>query len=119
MNPDMSSDDIRKLSQRSMTKYREEVGSVTRKKRNIVISDKEWEAIQAGAISDSKLQKILDNSDPDSLRNRAMPKQTKSLSNAQIARIKALNVSNFTIGEIAEKMGISPSTVSQYLKGAG
>ena len=119
MNPDMTSDDIRKLSQRSMTKYREEVGSVNRKKRNIVISDKEWEAIQAGAISENKLRTILDNSDPDSLRSRAMPKQTKSLSNAQIARIKALNVSNFTIGEIAEKMGISPSTVSQYLKGAG
>lgn len=118
MNPDMSADDIKKLSQRSMSKYREEVGSATRKKRNIVITDKEWEAIQAGAISNNKLKEILDNSDPDSLRSRAMPKQAKGLSNAQIARIKALNTSNFTIGEIAEKMGISPSTVSQYLKGA-
>ena len=118
MNPDMSADDIKKLSQRSMSKYREEVGSATRKKRNIVITDKEWEAIQAGAISNNKLKEILDNCDPDSLRSRAMPKQSRGLSNAQIARIKALNTSNFTIGEIAEKMGISPSTVSQYLKGA-
>lgn len=117
-NPDMKSDELRKLQQQQLKKYRNEVGAVSRRERSIFISDREWEAIQAGAISNTKLREILSNTDADSLRQRAMPKQTKTLSSAKINRIKALSISNFTIQQIAEKMNISPSTVSAYLKGA-
>ena len=116
--PDLKSEDIRKLSQRSMSKYREQVGAATRRERNIIITDRQWEAIQAGAISENKLKQILDNCDPDSLRQKAMPKNISGLTNAQISRIRAMNNSNFTINQIAEKMNVSPSVVSKYLKGA-
>lgn len=116
-DPSLKGEDLRKVSQRAITKYREEVGSIKRSARSIKIEDKEWEAIQAGAISDNKLKIILDNSDPDILRQRAMPKTGKSPTNTQIARMKALANSNFTIKEIAEKMNLSSSTVSKYLKG--
>ena len=114
---DLKAEDIRKMSQRSLSKYREQVGSVSRRDRNIKITDREWQAIQAGAISENKLKQILANSDPDSLRQKAMPKKTSGLTNAQISRIRAMNNSNFTINQIAEKMNISPSAVSKYLKG--
>jgi len=117
-NPSMDKDDYKKLSQRTMSKYRNEVGSISRRERAIVITDKEWEAIQAGAISENKLKKILDNTDPDSLRQRAMPKARKTLNAAQINRIKAMSNSDFTLSQIAEKMNLSPSTVANYLKGA-
>lgn len=117
-DPDMKPGDLKKASQRSLSKFRSEVNSVSRKKRAIQITDKEWEAIQAGAISENKLKKILNNSDPDSLRSRAMPKETNTLSTAQINRMKRLSDSNFTLSQIAEKMNLSPSTVSKYLKGA-
>lgn len=117
-DPDMKPGDLKKASQRSLSKFRSEVNSVSRKKRAIQITDKEWEAIQAGAISENKLKKILNNSDPDSLRSRAMPKATNTLSTAQINRMKRLSDSNFTLSQIAEKMNLSPSTVSKYLKGA-
>lgn len=116
-DPDLKGEKLRKLSQRSLSKYREEVGSISRRDRGITITDKEWEAIQAGAISENKLKKILDNSDPASLRERAMPKAKSTLNTAQINRIKALSNSNFTLNEIAEKMNMSPSTISKYLKG--
>ena len=116
-DPSLKGEDLRKVSQRAITKYREEVGSIKRSARSIKITDKEWEAIQAGAISDNRLKIILDNSDPDILRERAMPKAGKSPTNAQVARMKALANSNFTIKEIAEKMNLSSSTVSKYLKG--
>ena len=116
-DPDMKPGDLKKLSQRSLSKYREEVGSISRKKRAIEINDREWEAIQAGAISENKLKQILDNSDPDSLRQRAMPKAKNTLSSAQINRIKRLSDSNFTLKQIADKMNISTATVSNYLKG--
>ena len=109
--------DIKKAGQQALTKYRQEVGSVSRKDRNIEISDNEWEAIQAGAISESVLKRILNNSDPDSLRQRAMPKVSKEVSQAKVNRIKAMS-SSYTIQQIADKLGLSASTVSKYLKGA-
>lgn len=118
LNPDLKGEDLRKVSQRALTKYRSEVGSVSRKNRSINITDKEWEAIQSGAITERILKQILNNSNPDVLRERAMPKDRKQLSQAQINRIKSMDNSNFSLSQIAEKMNLSPSTVSKYLKGA-
>ena len=84
--------------------------------RLVNITDKEWEAIQAGAISDAKLVEILNNTDIDKLRARATPKTRTTLTDSQISRIKTLS-SNYTIAEIAKKMGKSPSTISNCLKG--
>ena len=116
-NPGMTKSDIKKESQQAITRSREEVGGVSRRERSIKITDKEWEAIQAGAISDSKLKEILDNADADKLRERAMPKQTTTLTPAKINRIKTLSASNYTLSEIAKKLGVSSTTVSKYLKG--
>ena len=115
-NPDMKKEDEKKVRQQSLTRARQEVGSVSRRDRNINITDKEWEAIQAGAISEAKLKRILNNADPDSLREKATPKNSKSVSSGTINRIKAMSAS-YTIGEIADKLNMSPSTVSKYLKG--
>ena len=93
-----------------------EVGSVSRKDRNITITDREWEAIQAGAISENNLNKILNNADISVLRQKATPKATVELSQAKIDRIKAMS-SSYTLSQIADKLGISSSTVSKYLKG--
>lgn len=108
--------ELKKASQQALTKARTEVGSVSRRERNIVITDKEWEAIQKGAISESMLERILNNSDPASLRQKAMPKETSVLTPAKVSRIKAMSAS-YTIAQIADKLGISKSTVSKYLKG--
>lgn len=116
-DPNMKKDDIKKTSQRALSKYRDEVGSVARRDRAIQITDREWEAIQKGAISENKLKQILDNTDVDSLRQRATPRATTNLSSAKINRIKALSASNYTLSEIANKLGVSTSTVSKYLKG--
>ena len=110
--------DVKKASQQALTKYRNEVGSIARKKRNIEITDKEWEAIQAGAISESKLKRILNNTDADKLRERAMPSSTTKLSTARVNKIKTMSASNYTLNQIAEACGCSVATVSKYLKGA-
>ena len=116
-NPNLKAGDIKKAGQQALTKYRNEVGSVSRRNRSIKITDREWEAIQAGAISENTLKKILNNTDIDELRERATPKTSTTLSPAKIAGIKSMSNSNYTIGQIANKYGISPSTVSKYLKG--
>ena len=116
-NPNMDKDDIKKAGQRAVSKYRTEVGAIKRRDRNIDITDKEWEAIQAGAISESILKRILNNTDIDKLRERATPRVTNDLSTAQVNRIQAMAASNYTLADIAKKMGVSTSTVSKYMKG--
>lgn len=110
--------DVKKASQVAVNKYRNEVGSIKRKDRSIEITDKEWEAIQAGAISETKLKKILDNTDIDVLRERITPRSTTTLSPAKVAKAKSMSNSNYSLKEIAEALGVSTTTVSNYLKGA-
>ena len=116
-NPNMEKKDIKKASQQALTKYRTEAGSVARSKRSIQITDREWEAIQAGAISENKLKQILANTDVDSLRQRATPRSYTTLTPAKVNRIKSLSSSGKTLSEIANTLGVSTSTVSEYLKG--
>ena len=113
----MPAKDAKKISQQAVSKYRDEVGAVSRKERNIKITDAEWEAIQAGAISESKLNKILANTDVDSLRQRVMPKTSTTLSQAKVNNIKSMSASNYTVEQIASKLGVSTATVSKYLRG--
>lgn len=113
----MKKGDIKKISQQALSKARTDLNTVSRADRSIKITDREWEAIQAGAISDNKLRNILKNTDVDNLRERATPRASKQLTQAKIAKIKAMTAS-YTLQQIADKMGVSVSTVSKYLKGA-
>jgi hypothetical protein len=113
----MDAGDEKKARQRAITKYRQQVGSVARRDRSIQITDREWDAIQAGAISEARLKDILNNTDVDVLRERATPRATTTISASRVARIKAMSASGYTNTEIAEKLGISPSSVAKYAKG--
>lgn len=113
-NPDMDASEIKKASQQALSRARQTVGA---KRTSISITDREWEAIQAGAISENVLKSILDNTDKDNLRERATPRTYNSLSQAQINRIKSKAASGYSTAEIARQMGISASSVSKYMKG--
>nr|DAM41514.1 MAG TPA: RNA dependent RNA polymerase [Caudoviricetes sp.] len=110
--PGMTNGEIKKASQQALTQARAAVGA---KRETIKITDREWEAIQAGAISENKLTQIIDNVDIDSLRQRATPRATTSLSQAKQAKIASMNASGYSTSEIAEALGVSTSTVSDYL----
>lgn len=113
-NPDMKPGEIKKISQQELTRARAAVGA---KRETITVTDREWEAIQAGAISENKLTQIINNVDIDDLRQRATPRTTTSLSTAKVNRISAMNASGYSTAEIAEALGVSTTTVSNYLNG--
>ena len=113
-NPDMTRGEIKKLSQQELTRARAAVGA---KREPIKVTDREWDAIQAGAISENKLMQIINNVDIDELRQRAMPRNTNSLSTAKINKISAMNASGYSTAEIANALGVSTTTVLNYLKG--
>lgn len=113
-NTEAKAEDIKKKSQQYIEKYRKIYGA---ERKEIEISDKEWEAIQSGAVSENILSSIIANSNIDILRQKATPRANRELSSSKIRLIKAYANSNHTISEIASKLGISISTVEKYLKG--
>lgn len=114
LNPAIDKKEIRKISSDAMQRARESVGASGRKSK-VVFTDKEWEAIQAGAISDSKLMKILNSSDSDEIVKRAMPKATTVMSSAKMSKAKAMLRSGYTYEEIAKACGVPESTVYSAL----
>lgn len=113
-NPDMTKAEIKKAGQQALTTARTSVGA---KRTPIDITDREWEAIQAGAISENVLTQILNNTNIDTVKQRATPRSTSTLSTSKVNRIVALNASGYSTAEIAEALGVSSSTVSKYLNG--
>ena len=113
--PDLTKKELKKISQQALSEAREQVGS---KREPVKISDREWEAIQAGAISPTKLKQIIDNSDLDRLRELATPRSSKNtISPAKENKLKAMIASGYTNAEIADAIGVSASTVAKYIKG--
>ena len=111
-NSDMDGDEIRKLRGRLIKECREIVGA---KKNPVEITEREWEAIQAHAISHNTLKKILNNSDMDYIKQLAMPRTQPVMSNAKIARAKAMFNQGRTNAEVAEALNVSISTLQRAL----
>lgn len=111
-NPDMTKSELKKAKQQALTDARNRLGA---KRQLVDISEKEWEAIQAGAISDSQLLKILNHADIDKVRELAMPKNKTVLSDSKIDLISSMSRSGYTNDEIAQRLKVSVATVSKYL----
>ena len=110
-NPDLTGKEIRKYEQMALTRARDRYGA---KRKKIDITDLGWQAIQAGAFSESTLSQMLRFADIDKVRQYATPRATAQLSKGDLARIKAMRNSGHTNAEIAEALHISTSTVSKY-----
>ena len=107
---------LEKIRSAAIDDARTSVGASGRSTR-IHITDKQWQAIQAGAITDSRLKSILKYTDEDELKKLAMPKKTLALSTTQQTKMRRMKTSGYTIAEIAESLGVSTSTVSKYING--
>lgn len=111
-NPNLDSDQIKKLKNRALNQARVETGA---KKQTISITDKEWEAIQAGALSSNKLSQIVSNADLDVLKQLAMPRISKGMTTAKISRAKSMLARGYTYAEVADALGVSTSTIQNAI----
>jgi DNA-binding CsgD family transcriptional regulator len=116
-NPDMDKDEAKKVKAQTLEEARSRVGAVSRKQRNIVITDREWEAIQAGAISNNKLSQILRNTDEKAIKERATPKNKPAMTAAKVARAKSLLKMGYTQAEVADYLNVSVSTINKQVNG--
>lgn len=113
-NPNMDEGEKKKVSSKALEEARIRTGA---HKDQIVISPREWEAIQAGAISPSKLKDILDNTDTDKLKELAMPREAVVHNPAMRDRAVEMLRSDYTQAEVANQLGISVSTLVSMLSG--
>lgn len=112
-NPGMSSTELKKIKSQAIIEARTRVGAG---KQRIEVTDSEWHAIQAGAVSHKMLTDILRNADMDRIKELATPKKETALGAGRLARAKALLDAGYTQAEVADDLGISVSTLSRSLK---
>lgn len=110
-NPDLGKDELKKVKNTALKEARVQVGA---KRTPIKVNDRSWEAIQNGAVSDSTLSGMLKYMDSDDLRKRATPRATKELSPSKQNLIRTMKASGHTNDEIAQRLGVSTSTINKY-----
>jgi len=80
-------------------------------KTKIKLTQSEWDAIQAGAISNHKLSKILNHTDMDTVKVLAMPKHKPKLTSTMLRRAKGMAARGYTQAEIADALGVGLTTL--------
>jgi DNA-binding NarL/FixJ family response regulator len=111
-NPDMDKTQLKKIKYQALEEARTRTGA---RKERIEISDSEWDAIQAGAISPTMLDKILSNANLDRVRELATPKSKLLMTTAKKQRALSMAAAGFTQAEIADQLGVSLTTLKNSL----
>jgi DNA-binding CsgD family transcriptional regulator len=111
-NPNMDAADIKKLKGQALAEARTRMNS---KKQRIDITDKKWEAIQAGAISNNTLMKILNNTDIDRIKQLATPRTTITITPAKKVKAETMLASGYTQAQVADAIGVSVATLAKVL----
>jgi cytidylate kinase len=112
-DPNMDKDTLKKIKYQHQEEARKRTGA---KKKRIEVSTDEWDAIQAGAISGSKLNDILNNANMDIVREHATPRTEILMTSTKTNRAKAMLSSGYTRAEVARALGVSLTTLDTATK---
>jgi hypothetical protein len=113
-SPEMEAAELKKIQALALDSARNKTGA---KKTRIYIEDNEWAAIQAGAISNSKLVEILNNTDNDRVKDLATPRTAVKMTAVKKQRAIAMTAAGYTQSEIADAIGVSLTTLKTELNG--
>lgn len=75
------------------------------------LTDREWKAIQAGAVTKTMLKQIIANADKNRIRELALPKTRTGMPAAKVSRAKAMLRNGYTRLEVCKMLDISESTL--------
>jgi hypothetical protein len=112
VNPQIEAAEEKKIRQQELNTARVRTGA---KKYKIDLTQEEWNAIQAGAITPSKLERVLNNSDSDTVKVLAMPKHTPTMTSSKVRRAQAMLNSGYTQAEVADALGVGLTTLKVSL----
>lgn len=111
-NPDMDADELKKVKYAALVAARRKTGAEAYR---IDITPEEWNAIQAGAISNHRLEQILLKANQEQVKQLATPKRPLLMSTAEKNRAVAMANSGYTQAAIAEQLGVSLTTLKTSL----
>jgi hypothetical protein len=111
-NPDMDKAELKKLKSLALQEARNRVSA---NKTRIVVTPLEWNAIQAGAVSNHKLEQILDNMDDKDIKALATPREKPAMTPVNLTRAKSMLNADHTRAEVAEALGVSVTTLNSVL----
>lgn len=110
-------DKVKKIRNQELNDARAQVGA-SGKESKINITDRQWEAMNSGAISYNKQSEIIRFADKDRVRELATPRKGIQMTDSEIGLIKTMYRGGYTTSEIARRLGRSESSVRQYIDAA-
>lgn len=105
----LGSDDVKKLRNQALIGARSATGA---QRQPVVITDREWHAIQKNAISSSMLKELTKHMDDKQLKELATPRPKQKVSDNHKAKAEVMLRNGYTLSQIAQALGVSPSTIS-------
>ena len=111
-NPSIRNDGgaLKKLKGRTLNQKRLVTGAL---KQRVKFTDREWEAIQAGAVHHTFLKELLRNADTKEVKQLAMPREKQTLSPTRVARIQNMLGNGYNQKEIASMLDVPLSQVEK------
>ena len=117
-HPEMDDEHLRREKGRQLDIARRQVGAgkqVIGSKDN-PLTDREWEAISKGAISQSLLKSVLRNADKARIKELAMPRTKTGISNAKVAQVKSMLANGYGTADICDILDISSSQLRRVVE---
>jgi hypothetical protein len=111
-NPNLDKGQRKRLRQQALTAARARLGA---KKPEFPLSDREWLALDMGAISNNKALQVMRYTDLDLIKEHALPRRRYVMTDLKLARAKMMTASGYTPSEIASALGVSPTTIVNAL----
>lgn len=111
-NNDMTDEELKKLKGRLLNEKRLEVGA---HKNRITLTEREEQAINSGALSDTLLKSVFRNMQTDYRNSLFMPKRSSGLSSAQIQKAERMLAKGTPQGDVAAELGVSVDTLLEFV----
>lgn len=109
-----NADKLKKISAKALDHARDDVNGGEHVPRyRIVLTDREWDAIQAGAISETQFQRVIRYSDTDELKKRALPRRETGLTSTAKSRARIMLKNGYSPYTVASELGISPQALAK------
>lgn len=116
-NPDLKEKEnraeLKRIKSQALAAARIRTGA---EKNKFDITDSEWSAIQAGAITAHKLDQILTYADLDRIKELATPRAKIKMTPANTSKARNLLARGYSRAEVADALGVSVSTIVDALK---
>ena len=107
-------DKRKKLAAKALNDARDMVNGGEHKKRyRIQLTEREWEAIMAGAISDTQMKRVIRYSDKEELKKQATPRRDTGMKPSSRSRARLLLDAGWSAAAVAEELGVSWTTLEK------